>query len=354
MSLRFHLRKHLHELLVRPNQECSPLNSDHFLAIHIFLFQYVKLLADLLVHIGEQGIRQIILLLELTLGLHRVPRDAKHHGTRFLQLFECISEAARLNGASGRIGFRVKKQHYGLARKIAQVNSLVMVILKTKIGYFFMQFHPIPRQNNLSQHFPASPRPIDCCLDTNSMSRPARFEFPSYKNLAHVFCALTIFFTLVVGLPDYAQYVGQVKTSQNNQPTLRAIAVLEYVGPFDHPTASRLVPIAVWDGSNYQPGGQYLAQPVPLTVQTGTQYILEQSGDHEGYFNVKAASNANGSWIAIGNYQKPAPPSYAKLEPTHIAPIMFGDGNGTPHFAHVPAGDTAQGAVKSTTTAQNN
>lgn len=179
-------------------------------------------------------------------------------------------------------------------------------------------------------------------------------RFLSGKNLLRGFAIPAVFLAFALSLPAHAQYVGRVKTSQNHQSTLRAIAVLEYVGPLDHPTASRLVPIAVWDGENYQPGGQYLAQPVPLTVQTGTQYILEKSGDPKGYFNVKAASNANGSWIAIGDYQKPTPPHYAKLHPSQIAPIMFGDGNGKPHFAHVPAGDTAQGAAKPATTAQNN
>ena len=186
------------------------------------------------------------------------------------------------------------------------------------------------------------------------MSRLARMRFLSDKNLSRAFAVIAALLALALNLPAHAQYVGRVKTSQSNQPTLRAIAVLEYTGPLDHPTASRLVPIAVWDGDNYQPGGQYLAQPIPLTVQTGTQYILEKTGDPNGYFNVKAASNANGSWIAIGNYQKPAPRHYAKLHPSQLAPLMFGGGNGKPHFAHVPAGDTAQGAPKPTTTAQSN
>ncbi|HUY82230.1 MAG TPA: hypothetical protein VMU92_10955 [Acidobacteriaceae bacterium] len=168
------------------------------------------------------------------------------------------------------------------------------------------------------------------------------------------FAVLAALLALALSLPARAQYIGRVKTNQNDQPTLRAIAVLEYTGPLDHPNASRLIPIAVWDGDNYQPGGQYLAQPIPLTVQTGTQYILEHAGTPKGFFDVKAASNANGSWIAIGNYQKPAAQHYAKLHPSRMAPIMFGGGNGKPHFAHVPAGDTGQGAPKSTTTAQNN
>ncbi|HTV06846.1 MAG TPA: hypothetical protein VME86_15865 [Acidobacteriaceae bacterium] len=186
------------------------------------------------------------------------------------------------------------------------------------------------------------------------MSRLAQFRFQSRQNAARVLWFVAALLAPALASTAGAQYVGRVNTNQNNQPTLRAIAVLEYTGDLDHPTASRLVPIAVWDGENYQPGGQYLAQPIPLTVQTGTQYVLQVAGDPKGFFDVKAASNANGSWIAIGDYQKPNPPHYAKLRRSRIAPIMFGSGGDTtPHFAHVPTGDTSQGAAKTTTTAQN-
>jgi hypothetical protein len=186
------------------------------------------------------------------------------------------------------------------------------------------------------------------------MSRPARFRFLSHKKSARAFALLAALLALVLTSLAHAQYVGRVNTNQNNQPTLRAIAVLEYTGDLAHPTASRLVPIAVWDGDSYQPGGQYLAQPIPLTVQTGTQYVLQQAGTPKGFFDVKAASNANGSWIAIGNFQKPPPLHYARLHPSRIAPIMFGGGDGKPHFAHVPAGDTSLGAAKTSNTAPNN
>ncbi|MGC2162801.1 MAG: hypothetical protein WA634_12880 [Silvibacterium sp.] len=147
--------------------------------------------------------------------------------------------------------------------------------------------------------------------------------------------------------------MGRVDTNQANKPTLRSIAVLEYTGDLAKPTASRLVPIAVWDGETYQPGGLYLAQPVPLTVQTGTQYVLQVAGTPKGFFDVNAASDVGGSWIAIGTYQKPTSPNYAKLRRSRNLPVLFGSGrDDKPHFAHVPTGDTNLGATK--TTAQNN
>jgi hypothetical protein len=141
----------------------------------------------------------------------------------------------------------------------------------------------------------------------------------------------------------HAQYVGQVDTSKTSGPTLRATAVLEYTGDLAKPTASRLVPIAVWDGERYQPGDLYLAQPVPLTVETGTQYVLEDAGTPKGLFNVKAAADIGGSWMAIGSYQKPVPPELAKLKRSRHLPVIVDDSK--PHFAHVPTGDTKLGGT---------
>lgn len=146
-----------------------------------------------------------------------------------------------------------------------------------------------------------------------------------------------------------AQYVGQVDTSTSKGPTLRATAVLEYTGDLTKPTASRLIPIAVWDGERYQPGGLYMARPVPMTVESGTQYVLEKAGAPKGLFDVRAAADVDGSWIAIGKYQKPIPPKEAKLKSSGPPPVIVDDSK--PHFAHVPVGDAKQEAA--TATAKN-
>ncbi|HEX5236423.1 MAG TPA: hypothetical protein VFW25_13970 [Silvibacterium sp.] len=150
-----------------------------------------------------------------------------------------------------------------------------------------------------------------------------------------------------------AQYVGRVDTNQDNKtPSLRATAVLEYTGDLTKPNASRLIPIAVWDGERYQPGGLYMAQPVPLTVESGTQYVLQVAGTPKGLFDVKGAADVSGSWIGIGSYQKPAPPNAAKLRRSRQLPVLVEDDK--PHFAHVPAGDTSAGAKPTGTTPQKN
>jgi hypothetical protein len=144
-----------------------------------------------------------------------------------------------------------------------------------------------------------------------------------------------------ISMPSYAQYVGRVDTNKDAKtPTLRATAVLEYTGDVTKPVASRLVPLAVWDGTTYQPGGLYMAQPVPMAVESGTQYELELAGVPKGLFDVKAAADVSGSWIAIGAYQKPVSPKASKLRASKNQPQFIHDAgydDDKPHFAHRPA-----------------
>jgi hypothetical protein len=145
-----------------------------------------------------------------------------------------------------------------------------------------------------------------------------------------------------------AQYPGHVDTNQaSNQPHLRATAVYEYTGDLAKPKANRLIPIVVWDGTQFQPGGLYLAQPAPLAVQSGTQYELQAAGLVKGLFDVKLAENLAGSWIGIGVFQTEKPPQTAKLRASkHLPQVVKEYDPDKPHFAHRPA-DEGQGGTGS-------
>ena len=147
--------------------------------------------------------------------------------------------------------------------------------------------------------------------------------------------------------PVWAQYVGRVNDQNPQNGThLRATAVLEYTGDLKDMKQSRLVPIAIWDGMQYQPGGLYLAQPAPLAVLSGTQYVLQDAGKPEGFFNIRDAENLAGQWIGVGKYQAPPPPK-AKAPASrsnHVYAVRDVDPD-KPHFAHRPADEQpAQGA----------
>jgi hypothetical protein len=161
-----------------------------------------------------------------------------------------------------------------------------------------------------------------------------------------------------ISMPSYAQYVGRVDTSKDAKtPPLRSTAVLEYTGDVTKPVASRLVPLAVWDGTTYQPGGLYMAQPMPLAVESGTQYELEVAGVPKGLFDVKAAADVGGSWIAIGAYQKPVTPRAARLRASRNPPQVVHDAgydDDKPHFAHRPVESGSSGTGSDASKPANN
>ena len=115
-----------------------------------------------------------------------------------------------------------------------------------------------------------------------------------------------------------AQYPGRIDTTQAKKgSTLRAVAVLEWTGTAGKPTASRLIPIAVFDGDRLHDGTLYLSQPEPLALESGTEYELQSSGKPVGVFDIfSAGHNQLGdldSWLGYGAWNplpKPAPPAF--------------------------------------------
>lgn len=118
----------------------------------------------------------------------------------------------------------------------------------------------------------------------------------------------------VSALAAVAQYPGQITDKDKNAPTMRAVAVLEWVGDLAHPKASRLVPITVWDGQNLQDGGIYLARPQPLALDSETEYELQKDGKNIGFFDIRDAARQQDSWIGLGAFRPlPTGPSPQQL-----------------------------------------
>lgn len=130
---------------------------------------------------------------------------------------------------------------------------------------------------------------------------------------------------------------------------LRALAVYEYTGSYQKPARSRLVPVAVWDGSHFQPGSLYLANPEPLAVQSGTLYELLRDGVGVGQVQVLQpeqiqseqiqAGEQSTRWIGLAKYL-PNPPSGPKFKvPANLtAKAKFASDK--PHFAYKPPATT--------------
>lgn len=141
-------------------------------------------------------------------------------------------------------------------------------------------------------------------------------------------CVLGLFMSGVCAAA-LAQYPGHVNKDANAAPTLRATGIFEWTGDLDKPKAGRLIPLTVWDGQQYQPGGLYLAQPAPLTVLTGTVYELEQAGTPKGLFSVNGAENLQGSWIAIGSVKPEMAKAKARPPMSKHPPQVIRDAGST-------------------------
>jgi hypothetical protein len=145
---------------------------------------------------------------------------------------------------------------------------------------------------------------------------------------------------LGLAMPAGAQYPGHVETAKKAAPAVRAIAVVEWTGQTGKPSASRIIPISVFDGEQYQPGGLYLAKPQPLALEPGTEYVLQDAGVARGLFDVNTAQDVDGYWFGYGAW-KPmtSPPKRAKPKQGRNMPQVVRDaGDGRPHFKNSSPG----------------
>jgi hypothetical protein len=152
-----------------------------------------------------------------------------------------------------------------------------------------------------------------------------------------------------LALPAAAQYPGQVSTT-GNAPTLRAVSVFEWTGDQQHPKASRLIPITVFDGKQLQDGGIYLASPAPLALQAEVEYQLKQDGKNVGLFIVENAALEQGSWVGHGNFKdlpkpkqiQPAPQWNADEDVASDEPVLH-----RKHHADDQSGSSGSGSSNS-------
>ncbi len=106
---------------------------------------------------------------------------------------------------------------------------------------------------------------------------------------------------------------------RRKQKTPRAIALVEW------PAKGKpvVVPIAILIDGRYYDAGIYRADPVPMALEGGTVYEVQQSGDALGFATIDGAANSNGSWIGIAKYQTKA--SLAAAEKKKEVPAVRPD-----------------------------
>jgi hypothetical protein len=309
VALGFYLGEDFEQLLIGPDEEGGALNPHDFLAIHVLFLENIKLFAHYFVYICKEGVGQAVFFFEFFLRLGRVAGNAQNDGAGLLYLLEYITKAAGFDGAARSVGPGVEEKHHRLAGIVLQVYGFVFFSLKGKIGNFVVHLHE------------TSPSPKEIAMQR---------DYSMITKGAHILLMLT-----AVVAPAGAQYPGHMENNAKKAaPTIRAVAVVEWTGDKAKPSASRIIPISVFDGEQYQPGGLYLAKPEPLALEPGTEYVVEDAGVARSLFDVNNAQDVDGYWFGYGAWRSMAPPpKKAKPKQGKNMPQVVNDsGNGRPHF----------------------
>jgi len=131
-----------------------------------------------------------------------------------------------------------------------------------------------------------------------------------------------------------AQYPGRITKTDDKKPVLRSVAVLEWVGAPGKPSASRLVPVAVYDGQQLNDGTIYLPQPYPLAVSNGIEYELQTAGKPIGLFDLLGVGKEAGEWEGFGAWKPLTAPEAKKAEDAFNSSSLnnggFGDDDDKP------------------------
>lgn len=88
------------------------------------------------------------------------------------------------------------------------------------------------------------------------------------------------------------------RPAQRKKSTPRALAIIEWPAK----GAPRLVPICILVDGQYYDAGIYLADPVPMALDSGNVYEVEKNGDPQGFFTVRQAQQVGDNWYGVGGY----------------------------------------------------
>jgi hypothetical protein len=146
---------------------------------------------------------------------------------------------------------------------------------------------------------------------------------------------------------------------------VRAVGVYEWTGDRTKPAASRLIPVTIFIDGTLQDAGEYLARPVPLALDSGTVYEVDQAGVPEGTLDMLYASHLqspDGSntyddgWFGYGRFlPPPAPKKVVALkeskQPTAIVGVADPDSDRPTLIRRHPSGGDASPSAPASSSA---
>jgi hypothetical protein len=121
---------------------------------------------------------------------------------------------------------------------------------------------------------------------------------------------------------------AQTDQATSTSPVTRAVAVYEWTGDLDHPTAARLLPVSLFIHGHLEDAGVYLTQPIPFALQPGNLYLIQHSGQTIGALNIQSAiqsahANSVPTWAAYGRFLTPTEAAAATTPKPSATPITL-------------------------------
>jgi hypothetical protein len=138
-----HFVEDMMDLSIRPDHKRHARNAFEDSPIHGFVFNHAEGIADFLVGIGKQRVGEMVLVLKLFLFFDGIGGNTEDYGARLLDLAVCVAEPARFFRSAGSVGFGIEKKHHSFAPKIFQGNFFAVLVRRTEVGGFIIDFHGI-------------------------------------------------------------------------------------------------------------------------------------------------------------------------------------------------------------------
>lgn len=142
---------------------------------------------------------------------------------------------------------------------------------------------------------------------------------------------------------------GQMHKVARPEQVVRAVGVYEWTGELNKPKGMRLVPVTLFIDGKVEDAAVYMARPIPMSLQGGTLYELDEAGSQKGLVDLMSARHVqipeaadlppyDDGWFGYGKFQAPPAPKApaASKKPSGRASMngkpVGDDDPGKPHF----------------------
>jgi len=86
----------------------------------------------------------------------------------------------------------------------------------------------------------------------------------------------------------------------------RAVGVLQWIPDSNGGIVRRLVPVSIFTDGKFYDAGLYLADPLPMALDSGVVYDVEREGESIGLYTITVAQQQKAGWVAAGKWSPSA------------------------------------------------